>query len=758
MGAAAWGLGSAAGAGEASYRWPLELTPELTSTFCEFREGHFHAGIDLSTFGETGAKVFAVADGTVVRVRAGARGYGRAIYLELEDGRLAVYAHLSTYYRALAEYVRDEQEKAQSYRVDLYPEPGRFRVRQGDVIALSGDSGAGAAHLHFELREGDVAVNPLTHGLTTADRHAPTLRALVWTPMDPDARVGGRLAKERRPLQLETDEGGVRLYRTPDPVAVWGQLRVGVDGYDRAGKRASRMGIYRLELWVDGALQVTTQFDRFSYHHNHEVLALYDLEEAVNRRRHVVNLFAQPGIAGDFHAGAAADAGILDAGGALEPGPHVVVVRAFDAHGNRSEAVAQVTVFEPPRAARIDLVPAGERRAALEFDGVEGRGRLRVWLERALGTGAFEALGMMPLSSGRVYVELPPVAADGAPVAATWRARVVDEAGARSAPLVAGWHPDGDASAKGGASAVEADPAAAPRLDARLVARARLCVVEIEAEAPWAATPRLTLSGTPLGGVETVGPATVRAFVHGSQAGPLQVSGRLVDGRPVDGQLVLDWQAVRRAAASRFVSADGGAAVEFPKAAFFEDAYVAAVATAQAPPASLPAGLALISPVYQLEPKDLPLDGRARVALRLPAGEKADGVLLYRDTGRGHAFEGGDWQEQWVSGRVRRLGRFFLARDTAPPELQVLVPAPGAHLDARPALVARVDDQGSGLVEAAVVVALDGRDLPTEWDPDAKRMRVTPRQPLAPGRHRASFRATDRAGLTTTQTVEFQVP
>ena len=43
--------------------WSIDVDPELTSSFGEFRLGHFHAGIDLSTFGRQGAPVFAVDEG-----------------------------------------------------------------------------------------------------------------------------------------------------------------------------------------------------------------------------------------------------------------------------------------------------------------------------------------------------------------------------------------------------------------------------------------------------------------------------------------------------------------------------------------------------------------------------------------------------------------------------------------------------------------------------------------------------------------------
>ena len=77
------------------YEWPLDAPPALTSTFAEYRSGRFHAGLDVKTWGKEGIACVAVADGYVWRVRTSPWGYGKAVYLKLNDGRTAVYAHLS---------------------------------------------------------------------------------------------------------------------------------------------------------------------------------------------------------------------------------------------------------------------------------------------------------------------------------------------------------------------------------------------------------------------------------------------------------------------------------------------------------------------------------------------------------------------------------------------------------------------------------------------------------------------------------------
>lgn len=108
----------------------------------------YHAGIDLAA--PLGTPVRAARDGLVVR--AGWWGtYGYAIALDHGDGSETRYAHLSA----------------------VSVVPGEV-VRQGDVIGLVGSTGASTGpHLHFELRFGSVAVDPLGYleePLEAADR------------------------------------------------------------------------------------------------------------------------------------------------------------------------------------------------------------------------------------------------------------------------------------------------------------------------------------------------------------------------------------------------------------------------------------------------------------------------------------------------------------------------------------------------------------------------------------------------------------
>ena len=52
----------------------------------ELRGDHFHMGIDIKTNGKIGILIHASKSGYIERIRIGTRGYGRALYMNHNDG------------------------------------------------------------------------------------------------------------------------------------------------------------------------------------------------------------------------------------------------------------------------------------------------------------------------------------------------------------------------------------------------------------------------------------------------------------------------------------------------------------------------------------------------------------------------------------------------------------------------------------------------------------------------------------------------
>lgn len=102
-----------------------------------YRTLQSHQGVDYTV--PEGSSVFATADGIVKEVSGRNSTFGQNIVIDHGNGYLTQYCHLS------ASKVRKGQ-----------------RVRRGDIIALSGNSGLSLSpHLHYEVRYEGMRVDPI---------------------------------------------------------------------------------------------------------------------------------------------------------------------------------------------------------------------------------------------------------------------------------------------------------------------------------------------------------------------------------------------------------------------------------------------------------------------------------------------------------------------------------------------------------------------------------------------------------------------
>lgn len=310
--------------------WPVPLAPAVSSNFCEYRDGRFHAGIDVRTGGREGVACRAVADGSVTRMRAGSLGYGKALHVTLADGDEAVYAHLAEFMPALEESLGAAQRREGRYHVDVRFAPGALPVRRGDVIAYSGATGTAGPHLHFETRDGDVAVNPFRRGFAVRDRERPSFTHLALVPLDPGARVEGAC----HPLELRPRRTGPGRYAIPDTLHLAGRVGVAAGVIDRLNSASGRLAPYEMEVWADDSLVAHIVLERIPFSASGEADLLY--HAGANRARGVAFFELYP------RDGESLEGRRFPGGGSLLPGGgparvHRGRVVARDVAGNAAE-------------------------------------------------------------------------------------------------------------------------------------------------------------------------------------------------------------------------------------------------------------------------------------------------------------------------------------------------------------------------------------------------------------------------------------
>lgn len=339
-----WLAAMPAAAGPPTLRIPLPDQRGVSATFGEYREGHLHTGIDLRTGGINGLPVVAAAGGRVVRMRSTRRGYGNVLYVEHDGGWVTVYAHLERFADGpLSGLLRDARARRGRYP-DEIAVAGTIRVAAGEVIAYSGESGAGLPHLHFELRDPTgEPVNPLRYLAALLDQEAPRLRRVRWLPVDATSRIDG----DFRP-RMDDLSGG----HDPPP-RLAGRIAVEVEADDRLTSD-NRCGLYEVGMEIGGRPHYRLRFDRLRFARVPFSGLLYDLPgSALVPVHYLYKLHREAG--NDLGLVVAEGDGVLDTR-ALADGHHRLTLYAADARGQRSDVEVDVEV-----ANGVRVVPAAAR-------------------------------------------------------------------------------------------------------------------------------------------------------------------------------------------------------------------------------------------------------------------------------------------------------------------------------------------------------------------------------------------------------------
>ncbi len=739
------------GPARAALLWPLEAQGVLLSSFGEYRYDHLHAGIDISTSGGTGHRVLAADSGVVFRLKVEWRGYGRALYLRHGNGRVTVYAHLERYEDAILglerRVARRQAEAGSRYPGDIYLEPP-VRVRRGQVIAYSGESGVGLPHLHFEVRDGaDAPMNPFDAGLPRpTDRRLPVLEALTITSASPETLIDGEVREETYPLRQRGD-----IVRSPDrPVRVSGAFLAAATAHDPAGENG-RAGVRVIEMTIDGHLRYRMDFRSFRFEQYPQSGLIYEHRRSrLGPASFTYRLFRLPGselpaaIGGPEIEAAGGYPGAID----LEPGPHLMDVTVADNAGNRSRARVCVLVGRPRAAEHLAWVEEASGRWAVSFrfpdgdppraasTGVEGGKPECVASARTVEGDVWDEArnAFRPLTCSVDQNRCVSADDDGAGPSRVVRVRETRDG------VPGPWR------ILTGARAGSLDAATlAPRVDAWPA------FLDVLVTADITTVPLLQLAGGP--GRTPLLPLLYRTnrswggglpYAGASERSPLSVVSD--EPHPAIAGLVLDVRWVE--AARPFQYQGPGFTLSLPAGSRFFDGPLAARTELIAGPGKLPA----LAEAVDLLPDGEALDAWGTLAFELIPGAvpvKALGIYRY-DSGRERwGFEGGELDPGGtrISLRLRRYGRFALLQDASPPEILEVRPAPGSRgLTRRLEVQARVEDEGKGLDFDGVTFAIDGRRLTAEFDPDRGVAKGLDPPALRPGRHRIRVEAIDRAG------------
>jgi hypothetical protein len=330
----------------AHYLWPTEASPYLSSTFGETRSSHFHAALDIKTWGQRGYEVYATRDGIIDRIAIGPRGYGKVVYLKHSDGSYSVYAHLLSFNSQLQQ-LADSIRFAEDYKFEIERFLGwrNMKIKQGNVIGYSGASGIGPPHLHFELRTpSHRPFNPLLTNLTVDDNIAPQILGISVEPLSPESSIEGE-----NKVYTKRAWGKKGRYEL-GTINITGPVGLGINVFDQSNHVNNSYAVYEISMSIDGQELFRSRADSFSYSETDQMFIdrVYPILKKADKGYQ--RLYVADGNTLPFYETSSTN-GILD----LEPGSHTVTIRTADYYGNSSTATMRLFVREK-EAARTEIL------------------------------------------------------------------------------------------------------------------------------------------------------------------------------------------------------------------------------------------------------------------------------------------------------------------------------------------------------------------------------------------------------------------
>ncbi len=273
---------------------PVKIPVSLSSNFGELRIDHFHSGIDIKTQGTIGKEVVSCADGYISRIGVSPSGFGKALYIKHPSGYSTVYAHLDHFTPEIEAYVRALQYERKSFAISLFPPREKFPVRQGDLIAWSGDSGSsGGPHLHFEVRESDteLPVNPLLFDFGITDNLPPVIEKLAIYPVGKNSQVNGNAFKSV--INLKGSNG---KYFIPEEkeLVISGSAGFGVKVYDLLNGATNKCEPYSITVMIDSTVLYRYVMDGFAFTESRYVNSHIDYETWMKDNIRIERAFALP--------------------------------------------------------------------------------------------------------------------------------------------------------------------------------------------------------------------------------------------------------------------------------------------------------------------------------------------------------------------------------------------------------------------------------------------------------------------------------
>jgi len=275
-----------------SFRSPLDVPLILSGSFGELRNNHFHSGIDIKTQQREGLKAYAIAEGTVTRIKVSVWGYGKVIYIAHPNGYTSVYGHVQKFSPKIEAYINALQYEKQAYEVEVFPDFGALKVEKGEVIAFTGNTGGSSGpHLHFEIRNSasERATNPLLYGYDIKDTTDPILVSVYAYPLSQEGTINQ--SNDQVKLNFSKQSDGSFL---AEKVYASGTIGFGINAFDRQDSGLNQNGLYAVQQLVNGKIYTEYNLESFSFDETRYINTLIDYKYYAKNRQRIQRLYKTP--------------------------------------------------------------------------------------------------------------------------------------------------------------------------------------------------------------------------------------------------------------------------------------------------------------------------------------------------------------------------------------------------------------------------------------------------------------------------------
>ena len=272
-----------------TYHSPVDYKITLAGNFGEPRPNHFHGGLDIKTDNVEGKHIYSIGDGYVSRLTVGISGFGNAVYVTHPEGYTSIYCHLKRFSPKLERLVHrtgrhDEQ-------IDLHFTPLDFPVSQGQLIAISGNTGHSTGpHLHLEIHDTRTwdMMDPLDFiAPYVNDSVAPQAHSFMACPVKGEGVFNGGSGKQTF---------GFTSNRLEEAFTAWGKVGFALWADDYMQGVYNHYGIRETILMVDGQEVFRANVGRIPVYSNRQVNSWGDYDHWLHHKTWYMRSYIPKGV------------------------------------------------------------------------------------------------------------------------------------------------------------------------------------------------------------------------------------------------------------------------------------------------------------------------------------------------------------------------------------------------------------------------------------------------------------------------------